>query len=790
MNINNERLICFTILFTIPALIYGAHKDQKKNDGGNLPVRFRSAYSQIPLANFDYSPCMGVYEFKNIDFGKGNDINGFIAKARATYIPAGWIEIRLDSQQGQKIGMCLISKRDGDNDWYIAKTGIYDVEGLHSVFLLFPGAEYAGFNPQIEWFSFTSDDCKVSLLADKTILPEQVPYLGPLEKNFLGNGVAGAGGDTNGRWDYLVGPAYTSKSYIDEETVSISIEGHNYLFFTELKRARGTGIFYSKMRIDDVTFFLVDFALQNCPFVTRAVFVENTSSRQLKFSLTANIKPSSYLTAGSDGTLNDSSGLVERKGLHLCLNDKNSMSIAFSDSFSFTLMSDTGYIVRTRDIILQPGENYRTGLYHYAHRERDEHNEIISMISSRDVAKDLESCILNWKAWLAEGFSLDSVGNLRIRDIIEANSIIIKMLQGADGGIMATPRIYQTSFIRDSHNALRGMVAMGHTSEARDFLLWVNSKYKILREKGQFPIPNAGDIGGDGTFAGFGNEDNWSAETPALYLMIAEGYFRQTNDLTTLQTIDESLRFAMNCQLDCAEKNKWKLPFNGDETESGGSGINLWDKPGKWSMPSLLLCCASLQFFIHYLELTGDAGKIKMYREKLLLAGKSLNSNFWNENRGIYDWYIDEKGERSVLPVSNYLLMPVYFNYPADTRQFAVKCVESMKAFITGRGFIPVQPGSLNGDFCGHSMGYLLYALSELNDPLKDCIFDSLIWGGTVGCWGTWSESYTGDGLSYGPEGGTQYWEKNESPIHNLRPFESGTNLDAIVKYLNIGQKK
>ena len=73
-----------------------------------------------------------------------------------------------------------------------------------------------------------------------------------------------------------------------------------------------------------------------------------------------------------------------------------------------------------------------------------------------------------------------------------------------------------------------------------------------------------------------------------------------------------------------------------------------------------------------------------------------------------------------------------------------------------------------------------------MNDPLKDKIFEALVLGGTVGCWGTWSESYTGDGLSYGPDGGLQYWDDNSSPMHHIRPFESGTNIDAMMKYMNL----
>jgi hypothetical protein len=747
----------------------------------------RSAFGKIQAMFFDNIPVKGTYEYKNIDFGNGNRVNGFIANVRANYIPTGWIQIRLDAPDGKQIGMSLISQRDGGKEWYIAQTGLYPVDGVHSVFLVYTGAKNAGFDPQIEWFSFTKYDINNTILAGKTLLPAQVPYLGPMEKNFFGNGIAGAGGDTKGVWDYLIGPAYSSVSFIEEEKVSITLNGKDYPLCKDIKRARGTGIFYGSVDIEGITCSLVDFANQNTPFVTRAIFMKNMTGEPVKIVVKANLKPSSFTRIkkplGKD-SVSVSSG---ETGLNMIVEGKYGMTIALNNTLFFTEATDTGYCIRSGEINIQPGKNYQTGFYHYAHPANDDTKAIITKIRSRDVEKDLESCILNWSKWLAEGISLEKVADQRVRDIIESSTILLKMLQGDDGGIMTTPRVHRISYIRDTHNALRGMIASGHTLEAKNYLLWVHNKFKSLQAKGKFPIPNAAEIGSEGFFPGFGNEENWSSETPGLYILIAANYFKKTKDLETLKKIDESLRFSMKCQLDLAEKNGWRLPFNRDETESGGSGTKLWDYPSKWSMPSLLFCYASLQFFMNYLEMTGETEQLSNYRYRLKLIGNSLDSNFWNEKEGMYDWYRGEHGERPRLPITNFLLMPIYFNYPVNNPKLAVRSAEKMKQYVNERGFIPNQPGTLHDDFCGHGLGYLLYALAEMNDHYKDYIFDSLIFGGTVGCWGDWSESYTADGLSYGENGGQQYWD-DHSKVHNLRAFENGTNLDAILRYLNLNK--
>ena len=80
-------------------------------------------------------------------------------------------------------------------------------------------------------------------------------------------------------------------------------------------------------------------------------------------------------------------------------------------------------------------------------------------------------------------------------------------------------------------------------------------------------------------FSGFHNEDNWAAETPALYILIAKYYYEKTGDIKTLVKIEESLSFAMEIQLKAAQKFGWKLYFSGDETDSFGSGIPLKDTP-------------------------------------------------------------------------------------------------------------------------------------------------------------------------------------------------------------------
>jgi hypothetical protein len=63
--------------------------------------------------------------------------------------------------------------------------------------------------------------------------------------------------------------------------------------------------------------------------------------------------------------------------------------------------------------------------------------------------------------------------------------------------------------------------------------------------------------------------------------------------------------------------------------------------------------------------------------------------------------------------------------------------------------------------------------LIEVNDDLKNKVYDVLVNGNSVQCWGSYNEAYDADGKPNG---------------NNLRTFETGVNIDAITKYWNLGK--
>lgn len=761
--------------------------------------KIRNAYSRIHAVDYDSNIGCKILSpggeesivadihnetfcvYKEVDFDTG--ATGFQAKVR-TNCEAVWIEIRLDSITGPKIGMCLVAERDTGEAWNVVKTGIYGAENVHTVYLIFIGADNCQLD--IDWFQFTMDEPVSGKYIGSTPIPSQVPFLGPRENNFIGSGIAGGGGDTRGIWDFLIGPAYSCVSLISREEIRLTVDGYEHDLTVEMRRGRGNGIFYGICLLGDLKVYIFDFAMLGEPWIARLISIDNLSKKKaFSVGIRAYLRPAEIFVCrywenpASHFSICKNTAILMQQDGQTEKDSKNYASVTFNDAFTTVSHSGSDYILETTAKIILPGDSYNTALYHYMHHQEKTEDYYINYIRTRNITADLENCMRQWNQWLAQGVSLDKIPDLRVKDIIEANIINIKMQQGLDGGIMAAPRTYLSSWVRDSYAALRGMAACGHTEEAGKFIFWLDRVYHRLRKEGRFGIPDCAGIGTDFALTGWlNNEENWVAETPALYVLLARDYFYKTGDLQTLVEVNESLQYAMEVQLQFAESHGWRFHFNGDETESGGSGILVTERPGEkeWSMTSLAYCSAALEFFITYLQAKGDVSLIPEYREKLVHIKDALDDNFWMEDLGIYDWYRGVKGEWPTVRMVNYHLAPLYYKVPLNIPERAVSSAKAMRRYIYSRGFVPNQPGCANNDFCGHAQGYMLSALIDIDDQMKDIIYESLINSGITGCWGTWSEAYHSSGINY--------WKgTTDDRMHNLRPFESGINIDAIMKY-------
>ena len=647
------------------------------------------------------------------------------------------------------------------------------------------------------------------MVIGQTPLPEPVPWLNRREDFFIGNGIVSGGGAADGSWNFLAGPDYTCPNYLSREEILLVVDGTERLITMNVHRARNTGVFYGSTIIGDLDVCLIDHAVRGEPWAARLVMIKNNSAT-IGHTVQVRARVSPIIGAGrSASVVRDSSGRESGISLKLdtslkcvkgwvCQNwaDRYALITFNEPSTAATKEGDACLLAVGTHHIAANGV-YNVGLYHYLHYLGRADGDSVKLIRQRDAVGDAEQSIREWQSWFAAvdtTYSPERITDSRARDIVEGGLAMIRMNQARDGGVVDNERGWNQSYVRDAYCALRGLGANGHFAEMERFIQWQDHKYAVHGF-----IPNAAACGSDTYAHPSGNngytcaEANASVEVTALYLLAARDYYNATHDLGTLTNADRSLRYAMDIQLKHAVANSYKLEFNGDETELCNAvdiGATGFDRNlGRyWSMTSIALCSASLDFYIRYLKAKGtdpasyvnsqDKQTVDLDHELGRLED-ALEADFWRTNLaefpdGFHDWYRLKGGHGWPLArVVNFSLFPIYYGTPLKYPDRSGNDIAAIAHYFSRTtGFLPLT-GSQGGRFLGHDLGYLLWGMIAVGDSNRVAVYDALINGPTVGCWGTYNEAYNANG----------------SPNANgLRSFETGVNISAIAKYWGLGE--
>lgn len=609
-------------------------------------------------------------------------------------------------------------------------------------------------------------------------LPNPVDYCGPLEDYFLGSGVSGAMGTPTGKWNALIGPNYTSPNFLSSEVICINIDGKSRMIQPKMYRGRTSGVFYGKIEIEGFDILLADFTNDKKPWVTRFISAKNVSGTSHKLSISTTIAPSnveasivnnSALSLRADtGKWNFDQVNLESKNWA----DRFSM-IAFNVPSVASLEGDT-CLIKTEQIVLPAGEEYRAALYHYQHfkePEKDDQN-YLQIIRERDIVADLNQSILGWKAWFDKGkLYEDRVKLQKAKDVIEGSLVMVKMLQDSSGGFIAGLREYPHSYVRDTHGACRLLGITGHNEEVKKAIETISYKTKVFGH-----IPNAWQMGANKFH--YYKFNNPASETPAYFVLMMRNYLKNTNDQKFMEQLYPQMKNAIDVQLDEMRANNWKIDFNGDETERytvredgemyGKSTDWTEDKDLKnWSFPSATLALASTTFFVDFLNSSGRTDMANEYSAVAQQIKNSIDATFWRSDLNIHEWCRKRDNSWPQYRLPNYNLLPLWTGAILNNDR-QVQDVLAMKQYINpANGYLPTAPGDVEG-FSGHNLAYMLYAMKKLNDPKADGVYNTLMTAPIIHCWGTVSEFY---GPNAVPNG------------HLLNPFSSGILGEALIRY-------
>jgi hypothetical protein len=680
------------------------------------------------------------------------------------------------------------------------KTGLTD--GLHSLKIVVKAGGYEDFDA----FEYLAPPARSPGPIDlgSVDLPAQVPYLNVPHRYPVGNGVVAAVCGPTGQWVQLAGPGYTAPNFINTETLALELDGAELPLSVEMKRAEKTGVFYGSTTRGDLDISLIDYTCRGQPWITRLLLVTNTSptaSHDVRVS--AQIAPKTdrglthWLTKDAAGNDNGFTIQADANTGLFCGSNKapdKSVTISFADPSTSASLSGDVATIETKPVHLAPHGHAEIALNHYFREGHDmSDSACLDALRGLKSVANLGKTIAEWQAWfdgVSPRYSLSRIKDKRGRQSMEGALVILKTNQSQDGGVLAHTTFYKEGYVRDAAMAIRGLLAAGHTEEAKQWLVWIDNKLALYGHLGDAMgcEPSLSDP------SGIFNMGNMEVEEPGWVLLCARDYYNQTHDLATLKNLDRTMRYCMDIQLKDAAANGDKLEFNGDETEicqavnirSTGSVEGEDAQRQEWALSSVAMAAASLDFYIHYVKMVGDdpaayhnaQTKTTMdLNAELAHLLAAMDRDFWRTDvpefpAGFHDFF-RKKSDMSwpLARLGNFTLMPIYFgvSYPQEKKADDVAVIAHY--FDPKSGFLQLVP-SENVGMEGHDLGYLLWGLVETGDWRKDEVYQALICGKTVDCWGSYNEAYDAVG------------HPND---HDLRSLETGINVSAMSKYWGLG---
>ncbi|MEI6211694.1 MAG: hypothetical protein WCR06_08725 [bacterium] len=631
--------------------------------------------------------------------------------------------------------------------------------------------------------------------------PPPKPYLNKKQRYPVGNGIMMAVGDGSGAWLRLAGPGYhigtIRDSLFTAETLSIEVDGCEHPLTPDMHRAAKTGVFYGTATIGDLSVCLVDLARWGQPWMARLVLVENRSSTAChSIRVKAALTPAAGAGAPPWTLVRDAHGAgcaYACKGY-----DPTHALILFSSASKASAGGLAPCDLITDATTLAPGASTVVALCHHAIPAGRDPADLIEDVRRIDYLAELQACVREWTAWFDDvppAFRLERITDPRARDMVEGGLAILKTNQSQDGGLIAHATHYTQGYFRDAALGLRGFDATGHFEESKRWLQWTQSKFLAFRH-----IPNwascLSSLAERGSMQDLGNQD---MESTALCVLATRDYYRGTGDKATVTAVHDAIQYCMDAQLAYAAAHNDRMEFCGDETEICGavdvsaSGLTHKFKQAAenyWSMTSVALCAAALDFYIEYLIRQGhdpvrhtnsrNQTVVNLPRELIRLQ-EAMGRDYWRTDvpgqpEGFHDSF-RAKADNAwpAKRITNFTLFPVYFGTPyLYPERRAVDVAAMARHFNRQTGLLQLVPDADTG-FDGHTLGYLLWGMVATGHPDVEVVYQALINGPTADCWGSFAEAYSREGAP------------ND---HDLRTFETGCNLSAVASYWKLGTTK
>lgn len=385
----------------------------------------------------------------------------------------------------------------------------------------------------------------------------------------------------------------------------------------------------------------------------------------------------------------------------------------------------------------------------------------------------------------------------RLVQVLDDTAVQIKAQQSVEGGILAGYP-YHLGYVRDQYGTSRGLAALGHMEMCRDvldFYFRVYDKFGAIHNAQAFGIPGL-----------FHVHENDEVEITGYITLQAFDYLARTGDDAYLKRIFPLLDWAWTVQQ--RHLVKGMLPFNGDETYVAGgilprSALN----DGSAEATMLFLDSGAMLADFADKERVWNKERVDKARQTIQEVRGSFRGNFWRDERFITNnpdrcaddarlpttrhgvcescntvqWTLRTatghyvcvdcvnklplpKVEPKVYTLQSVSLTPFYFHSPLFTQDELRPQVAAILQAYKENGNLPSRPDS--DVSVGYDYGLVLYALTELGDPMAKDLYDKTL--SLADDTGAWAEYY-----------------RDHRPFNTrCRPWESAINVEALLHWI------
>ena len=388
-------------------------------------------------------------------------------------------------------------------------------------------------------------------------------------------------------------------------------------------------------------------------------------------------------------------------------------------------------------------------------------------------------------------------------EILDSIAVLLKSQQASGGGEMAGP-YYALAYMRDQYGAARGMLALGMLDEARQNLFFRWSKYQRFGT-----LVTAEAMGSDCVRH---QHENDEVEGPGYTILQTRDYIRAAGDDAFARKLWPMLEWCWNVQ----KRNlvDGMLQFSGDETYVAGgffprSGLIhgsadttlVFAESGKWlvewAKAQKLWTSAYAAEQMKSVDEARAAYRKRFWAKDRILANAPEREQMMTPPRfrhgvcegvcGWFGWTERTRSGRYVCPycaatkdmpaaapscmeVNSVSLLPAYLGSDILSREELTTLLDHVLKQVNDHGHIPSVPGT---EGCvGYDPGLLLTNLTAVGHPAAKQAQDRLV--RIVDQIHAWNEYYDGR-------------DSVRSGCCRCRPWESGVNAEALVRYAEAG---